>query len=159
MKIAQLNLPKNKSVSASSLGSPSALAEKLVGCRQTKTRTRILAILAKAHPLAAREVKERLANQKILVNKTTVYRELDFLLAKKIISEVTFQDGVKRYELAPEEHGHHVICLSCHKVQRIPLAHDLENQEKKISKLLNFKILKHSLEFYGLCRECRGDAI
>jgi Fe2+ or Zn2+ uptake regulation protein len=155
MKITQSNLKKNKSASVSSLGSSSIQAVKLSGCRQTRTRREILAILAKVHPLAAREVKERLAHHKILVNKTTVYRELDFLRTKKIISEVIFQDGIKRYELAPEEHGHHVICLACHKVERVSLANDLAAQEKKISRRLNFKILKHSLEFYGLCSECR----
>jgi Fe2+ or Zn2+ uptake regulation protein len=131
------------------------LPAKLAGCRQTKTRTKILEILNQSGPLAALEIKERLGQKKILVNKTTVYRELEFLLAKQVISEVIFQDGLKRYELTSTEHGHHVICLSCHKVERIALAHDLENQEKKIGHRLNFKILNHSLEFYGLCQDCQ----
>jgi Fe2+ or Zn2+ uptake regulation protein len=132
----------------------SNLQTKLAGCRTTKTRTAILAILSNTQPVSAVAIKERLARHNILVNKTTVYRELEFLQSRKVISEVVFQDGVKRYELVPEEHGHHVICLSCHKVERVSLANDLEVQEKKIARQLNFKILNHSLEFYGLCQGC-----
>lgn len=127
---------------------------KLRGCRQTKTRTEILASLQAGQPLAARDIQERLSRKKILVNKTTIYRELDFLLSKKVISEVIFRDGRKRYELAAAEHGHHVVCLACHKIERIPLANDLAVQEKMIARQLNFKITAHSLEFYGLCRDC-----
>jgi len=127
---------------------------KLTGCRQTKTRTKILEILKNSQPFSALEIKEHLSLNKMPVNKTTVYRELDFLKSKKIISEVIFSDGVKRYELASERHGHHVVCLSCHQVKRVPLENDLESQEKRISRRLNFKILNHSLEFYGLCSNC-----
>lgn len=124
------------------------------GRRPTKTRQGILKILSLGQPYTAPEILDQLARAKIVVNKTTVYRELDFLLAKNILSEVIFKDGVRRYEIRTAEHSHHLVCLNCRKVERVPLAHDLDGQEKEIAHRRNFKILSHSLEFYGLCLSC-----
>ncbi len=127
---------------------------KLLGCRQTKTRTEILKILNCPQPFSALEIKQRLSYCQIVVNKTTIYRELAFLLQKNIINEVVFKDGIKRYELKLEKHSHHLVCLSCHQIKRVVLENVLIKQEKQISQQLNFKIIDHSLEFYGLCDCC-----
>ena len=127
---------------------------KLADCRQTKTRRGVLLVLENSQPLAAPEILARLKENNIVVNKTTVYRELDFLLNKKVIAEVILKDGLKRYELQVPEHGHHLICLQCQKIERVALDNDLDKQEKAITRSRGFKVLNHSLEFYGLCRHC-----
>lgn len=124
------------------------------GRRPTKTRRGILKILSGDQPCTAPEILDQLARAKVVVNKTTVYRELDFLLAKNILSEVMFKDGARRYEIRMSGHSHHLVCLNCRKVERVPLTHDLDGQEKEIAHRRNFKILSHSLEFYGLCPSC-----
>lgn len=124
------------------------------GLRPTKTRLGLIALLERSSPLSAPDLKERLERNGHRVNKTTVYRELELLLEKKVICEIILRDGIKRYELASEEHGHHLVCLSCHKIERVALADELSQQELKISREKKFKILNHSLEFYGLCRGC-----
>jgi len=131
-----------------------ALYPQLAAERQTKTRHGVLAVLRGRQPLAAPEILVRLKKQKVVVNKTTVYRELEFLLKKKVISEMVLQDGLKRYELTPAEHGHHLVCLDCRAIEHVVLDKDLEEQEKQISRSRHFKIMSHSLEFYGLCRRC-----
>lgn len=127
---------------------------KLADCRQTKTRRGVLLVLENSQPLAAPEILTRLKENNIVVNKTTVYRELDFLLGKKVIAEVILKDGLKRYELQAMEHGHHLICLQCQKIERVALDNDLDKQEKAIARSRGFKVLNHSLEFYGVCRNC-----
>ncbi|NCN99547.1 transcriptional repressor [Candidatus Falkowbacteria bacterium] len=130
------------------------LNSKLADCRQTKTRRGVLLVLKNSQPLAAPEILDILKENNIVVNKTTVYRELDFLLNKKVIAEVILKDGLKRYELQVPEHGHHLICLQCQKIERVALDNDLDKQEKAITRSRGFKVLNHSLEFYGLCRHC-----
>lgn len=127
---------------------------KSLGCRQTKTRIKILKILNCFQPFSALELKQHLYRCQVNVNKTTIYRELTFLLEKNIINELVLKDGIKRYELKLEQHSHHLVCLSCHRIKRIILENILSKQEKKFSQQLNFKILNHSLEFYGLCNYC-----
>jgi Fur family transcriptional regulator, ferric uptake regulator len=126
----------------------------LAGCRQTRTRQGVLAILRDAKPLAAPMILTRLRARGVSVNKTTVYRELEFLLNKKIVSELVLQDGLKRYELRSERHNHHLICLRCQAIESIVLDKDLDEQEKKIAQRRHFRVISHALEFYGLCRDC-----
>jgi len=54
----------------------------------------------------------------------------------------------------PEDHHHHLICLECDKVEDVELANDLNEIEKRILQKNGFKIINHTLEFYGLCKQC-----
>ena len=56
------------------------------------------------------------------VNKTTICRELDFLMGKGLIKEIEFGEGKKRYEIdSGSDHHHHLICLNCKKVEDVDL--------------------------------------
>lgn len=126
------------------------------GGRLTKTRIAILSgFLAASKPLSPIEIIAYLAGEKIQVNKTTVYRELSFLLENNLIREVRLLEGkAALYELS-NEHRHHLICLKCRQIQNLPANHQLCQQEKIINQQNDFKILDHSLEFYGLCKKCQ----
>jgi Fur family transcriptional regulator, ferric uptake regulator len=104
-------------------------------------------------PIDAITLQSKVAKSVKKVNKTTIYREIDFLLAQSIIKEINFGDGRKRYELSTLPHHHHVVCMRCESVEDI-LADKLREFEQKISKLANFKIINHNLEFFGLCGKC-----
>ncbi len=126
------------------------------GSRMTKTRNFIVAVFQNNNlPLAELEIRERLAKQGIKVNKTTVYRELEHLKSKNIIKDVDFGDGKKRYELNGDDHHHHLICTNCKKVEEVHVEDDVSHIEQKINQRKNFKIINHSLEFFGLCRNCK----
>ena len=125
------------------------------GYRVTKVRREMIMMLANAKaPLAASDMLKSLEKKSPAVNKTTVYRELDFLRENNIVQEVEFGDKKKRYEIS-DRHHHHVVCLECKKVEDVDLQSDLEAQEKKIGRQKNFKVLNHSLEFFGLCADCK----
>lgn len=125
------------------------------GYRITNVRKALLLLLAKSKtPLSADEIREELKSKKLQVNKTTVYRELDFLKEQGITQEVEFGDKKKRYEILSSHH-HHVVCVECKKVEDVNLQSDLDAAEKKIAWQKNFKVLNHSLEFFGLCSECK----
>ncbi len=125
------------------------------GFRITPARIKIVDILTKAsEPVSAIDLLEVFSNSEKSVNKTTVYRELDFLMEQKLIQSVEFGDGKKRYELNLSHH-HHLICLNCKKVEDVDLKLDLKNEEKRIEKETGFKIDSHSLEFFGFCKKCQ----
>jgi len=126
------------------------------GHKLTKVRKAIIQmLLAGRSPCAAPEMLARLADLGLAVNKTTVYRELLFLKERKVITELEFGEGKKRYELMPKDHHHHLVCVSCKKIEDIPLHKDLDREEQAIAKQKRFKILNHSLEFFGLCAKCQ----
>lgn len=126
------------------------------GHRLTQIRKAILSLLIKSpKPLSSPRLQSLLLRKKMSVNKTTVYRELAFLKKQNIVRELQFRDSVKRYEIMPENHHHHIICVNCEKVEDVELKKDLDKAERMISENRNFKIINHSLEFYGLCAKCR----
>lgn len=124
---------------------------KLQGHKLTKTRKKMVELfLSNPLPLTATEIKTHM----VKINKTTIYRELNFLIGKNFISEIEFGDGKKRYE-HNKDHHHHLICTSCRKIENVYLKEDLKREEEKMSNNKNFKILYHSLEFFGLCGNCQ----
>ena len=126
------------------------------GFRTTKIRTSIINFFLDAKlPLSASDLLDFFENDKTTVNKTTVYRELEFLVKNNVIKEIEFGDRKKRYELDTGDHHHHLICLNCNKVQEIELESDLTSEEKKIEKEKDFQIVNHSLEFFGYCKNCQ----
>ncbi len=88
----------------------------------------------------------------------TIYRNLLTFDQLGIVSKLNLGDGINRYELkdSSEEghHHHHLICVNCDKIIEVKkdLLDDLENM---VENELEFKIMDHSLKFYGYCSDCR----
>ncbi len=124
--------------------------------RLTRIRKAMLDLLTKSRqPLSSPDIQATFLRKKISVNKTTIYRELAFLKAQNMVRQLQFVDHAKRYEIMPDNHHHHIVCVNCKKVGHVELAKDLDEAERSISKTMNFKIMNHSLEFFGLCRKCQ----
>ena len=143
---------------------------KAKGYKTTQVRSLVIDTLASSKaPLSVSEILSRFETANLrpndqssfpfgirrIPNKTTIYRELDFLLEQGIITEVDFGESKKRYEFNTQQHHHHVICVRCKKIEEVDLSQDLSQYEDKISKEKNFKIIHHSLEFFGLCPKCQ----
>lgn len=127
------------------------------GHKITKNRTIILEYLShKDSPVPADEILSHIQIEHHTVNKTTIYRELFFLLEHNFIQEVEFGDGKKRYEITLNRpHHHHIICVNCKNVSDIPLEKELEAVEQNIEKTTDYKLTSHMLEFFGLCKNCK----
>lgn len=128
------------------------------GHKITKNRTAILEYLSsQKKPISADQILAHILEEHHDVNKTTIYRELFFLLEHSFIKEVEFGDGKKRYEIAINRpHHHHIICVNCKRVEDVPLEKELDNQEKHIEEVTGFKLTSHMLEFFGLCGNCQN---
>lgn len=125
--------------------------------RNTPIRTALLKMLSKNHaPLSAFDIVDKLHTQKLPVNKTTVYRQLTILEEQGLVRTVRLSDRSIRYELTDESnHHHHLVCVKCDDVKDVNFKDHLNHQEKSIQKNSRFKILRHSLEFFGLCFNCQ----
>lgn len=126
------------------------------GYKLTKPKQELLeTIIRSDHPISVIEILEEYKKRKLSVNKTTLYRQLEVFVYEGIVTEVDFGDGKKRYEIASGNHHHHLICTGCKKIKHIELPGDLISQEILISKLENFQVSYHLLEFFGLCYDCQ----
>ncbi len=125
-----------------------------VGLKQTKSRLAILEILeAENKPLDVSDLLFSLQRKELDVDTVTVYRILDVFVEKNLVKRLQFQEGKYRYELAGKDH-HHLICTSCGDISDISDC-GLEEWEKEIFKKKGFFVKQHSLEFFGICKQCK----
>lgn len=126
--------------------------------RLTKTRRAILELFSSTHtPLSVLHILDALAMQKLRVNKTTVYRELETLETVGIVRGMQLQDRKQYFELATRSHHHHLVCLECDRIEDVDVNEsELLCEEQKVSREKNFTIFRHSLEFFGICRTCQA---
>ncbi len=124
------------------------------GYRLTKARSAIIEIFCISHePINAQRIQKKLDELQILVNKTTVYRELNFLINQSIIQTVQLTPDTTSYELLSRKHHHHLVCNKCGRIEDVILENEPFLEEVK--KQTSFKLDSHSLEFYGQCIQCK----
>lgn len=126
------------------------------GYRITGARKAILdCLLSATSPLSAADIHLMLRKRKLAADKVTVYREMEMLEKEGIVVPIQLQDRNRRYELASLDHHHHLICQNCHRIDDVELHDDFTPQERAIAQRNKFKVLRHSLEFFGLCQRCQ----
>jgi Fe2+ or Zn2+ uptake regulation protein len=82
--------------------------------KNTKQRTAILRVLKSlAEPASAEEVFSGLKEDFPSLALSTVYRNLERFAAAGLVKKDSFNDGIIRYSLAEEHHGHYLICTEC----------------------------------------------
>ena len=125
------------------------------GGRLTKVRKELVRILLEEKCLISQtKILTKLYNKGTIPNRSTVYRELQFLMKNNILIKNTLA-GIDYYEI-PQDHHHHLVCLGCNLISKVKLDTHLGKQEKKLAKQNNFNIINHSLEFYGYCHKCQA---
>jgi Fe2+ or Zn2+ uptake regulation protein len=124
--------------------------------RSSKTRRALLRIfLERPIPLSVPQIQSELTCASLQVNKTTVYRELEVLEYAGIVHSLSLQDRRQYYELSLGEHHHHLVCLRCERIEDVDVDESgLLEEGVRVSREKNFSILRHSLEFFGLCKLC-----
>jgi Fe2+ or Zn2+ uptake regulation protein len=123
----------------------------LHGYRITQAREQICILFSEeTRPLSALDILKKIT---IPVNKTTVYRELDFLLKHGYIHEVVLDKGVKYYELGGEHH-HHIQCRKCSAIEHIHIEKEIRKLEKLLQTQTGYSITEHITEFKGVCPRC-----
>ena len=125
--------------------------------RMTKQRQIILEELrgVTSHPTADdmyEMIRRRLPN----ISLGTVYRNLEILSDKGIIQKLDVGGTKKRFDGNVMTH-YHLRCTGCGMVGDIDIEPD-HSLEEMAAALTNFKIIKHSLEFIGICPACQKKA-
>ncbi|MBP2627050.1 MAG: zur 1 [Firmicutes bacterium] len=85
----------------------------------------------------------------------TIYRNLNLLTEIGVLNIINIKSrDVSVFEVVTNHH-HHLICLDCGQMECLdycPIAGDSE----KMAEEKEFKIVGHSLEFYGYCCKCQA---
>lgn len=122
---------------------------------QIKLTPQRLAILSylegnKNHP-SAEDIYKAVLTQFPTMSFATVYNTLEALKNKGSIQELKIDPNKKRYDPDISRH-HHLICVKCNNIAdifkdfKVDLTEDLK---------AGFELLGNSIEFYGICQQCR----
>ena len=90
------------------------------------------------------------------IGLATVYRTVLLLEEVGVIFKLDLNDGCSRYELVHSEETHrhhHLVCNECRAVFEVQ-DDLLDELEESIETTYGFKILDHSVKFFGVCSEC-----
>lgn len=124
--------------------------------KQTKKRNLIISILEESSaPLTAEEIME-LSCKEIKMSFSTVYRALNALADRNIVTKTVHQDGKLYYKIQTHSHQHVLKCVKCNECIAID-ACPLESLESNLCAETNYKITGHNLEFFGICPRCQNN--
>ncbi|MBI5044864.1 MAG: transcriptional repressor [Candidatus Levybacteria bacterium] len=123
--------------------------------KKTPARMAVLSYLHNATiPMDADSIFDHLKLEHEAADRATVYRILEAFSQKGLVKRLEFGEGKYRYELSGDDH-HHLICESCGAIEDISDC-NIAYLEKDIKNKKKFLVKRHSLEFYGQCRDCRS---
>lgn len=84
----------------------------------------------------------------------TVYRTLSLLEDSEMVTSLSFGAQGKKYELGAKDHHDHIICTQCGSITEF-VDEAIEQRQKKITEELGFVMQEHSMQIYGICKQCQ----
>ena len=123
---------------------------KKAGLKATLPRIRILEALESSEHnrhLSAEEIYKQLMNSGEDVGLATVYRVLTQFESAGIVIRHNFEEGHAVYEITPDDHHDHMVCLETGKVIEF---HDdlIEKLQDEIAAEKGYQIVDHSMVLY-----------
>ena len=119
------------------------------GLKVTHGRRTILRILESdesAH-LSADDIHKKLLEDNDEVGIATIYRVLNQFVTAGICIRHNFETGQSLYELTPDHHHDHMVCLTTGKVVEFE-DKLIEERQKKVAAEKGYRIVDHSLVLY-----------
>jgi Fur family ferric uptake transcriptional regulator len=97
--------------------------------------------------LSAEDIYKQLITSGEDVGLATVYRVLTQFESAGIVMRHNFEEGHAVYEITPDDHHDHMVCLETGKVIEF---HDelIEKRQEAIAKEMGYEIVDHSMVLY-----------
>ncbi len=84
----------------------------------------------------------------------TVYRTLSLLEDSNMVTSLSFGAQGKKYELGAKDHHDHLICTECGSITEF-VDEEIESRQHSIADELGFIMKDHSMQIYGICKDCK----
>lgn len=127
---------------------------KEAGLKITTPRLTILDLMqrqrANIQHFTAEDIYRLLVEENEEIGLATVYRVLNQFEEAGILVRHNFEGNKSVFEINPQDHHDHIICLDCGNV--VEFKDDIiENRQQDICKSLGFNLENHSLYLYARC--------
>ena len=123
--------------------------------RLTPQRVELIRIIAasEGHPSAS-QLYDQIKIQFPTMSLATVYKTLDLLKELGEVLEIGLRDDNHYDGNKPYPHPH-LICTKCQKIMDGELEIAVKHIVQEVEQNFGFRILKHQLDFYGICPDCQ----
>ena len=120
------------------------------GSRMTLPRRELAALLARRTDSFS---AEEIVMESPALGRATIYRTLRLLVEVGILCKTAMPDGSPRYSLDDAHHHHHLVCVSCGRIDefRHPA---VERMLRAMKNHVDTELVGHRLELYHRCSAC-----
>ncbi|WP_455206787.1 ferric iron uptake transcriptional regulator [Kaarinaea lacus] len=127
------------------------------GLKATVPRVKILEIMERSsvRHLSAEDIYKALLDEGEDVGIATIYRVLTQFESAGLVTRHHFEGGISVFELDQGKHHDHILCLKCGKVEEF-FDEIIEQRQKDIAAKAGFSMTDHSLNIYGICKDCQA---
>lgn len=127
------------------------------GLKITLPRIKILKALENSaiRHVSAEDVYRLLLDNDEEIGLATVYRVLTQFEEAGLVTRHHFEGGHSVFELSPEAHHDHIVCVKCGRVEEFA-DREIEQRQDAIAESMGFELTDHQLNMYGLCPDCRN---
>lgn len=119
--------------------------------KATPQRIGILSLMFQAGHITIDELYQKIKKEFPSISLATLYKNINAMLEKKLITEVKVPNSKNMYEITKGEHAH-LLCNSCHTFVDIKL--NSSPMIEEASEKSHFKIEHSDIIFSGLCPKC-----
>lgn len=123
--------------------------------RLTPQRVELIRLIAtsEGHPSASR-LYSQIKAQFPTMSLATVYKTLDLLKELGEVLEIGLRDDSHYDGNKPYPHPH-LICMKCQKIMDGELETAVGKIVQEVENNFGFHVVRHQLDFYGLCPDCQ----
>ena len=117
----------------------------------TPQRVEIVSLLSLNQHINVDELYALLHNSFPSISLATVYKNINVMLERSLLSEVQIPNKKNVYEMMVEEHSH-LMCLQCHEI--LDLKIDTSNLIEEVESKSGYSINNSNIVFCGVCSSC-----
>ncbi|MDA8402128.1 MAG: transcriptional repressor [Deltaproteobacteria bacterium] len=128
------------------------------GLRHTKQREAIVdAFFSADRHITAEELFNAVKRKNPEIGYATVQRNLNLLYESGLAEEIKIGKQKTKYEQKlGGRHHDHLICVKCGRLIEVN-DEKIEKLQDKLAKANDFIPIKHKLEIYGVCGDCKSN--
>lgn len=118
--------------------------------KKRNLREQLVELLKKKHYLTVPEILDALAKKGMTFNKTSVYRNLEKMLAEDGVCRHSFGSDKVYYELRNPDNDHHdhFVCEKCKNIDHLGCVIDAAKVPE------GFVLEHHHVTLFGVCKSC-----
>ncbi|MDX1808708.1 MAG: transcriptional repressor [Sulfurospirillaceae bacterium] len=120
--------------------------------KATPQRLCILSTLEESGHATLEEIQKIISTKFPTLSLSTIYRNLNDMMQKDIVSEVKIANKKDYFEITKEKHVH-LVCEKCGSIEDFKI--DTDDLVHKVEKFSGNEVLGEMLTFSIICKQCK----